>query len=289
MVDDAALLPGHRTVLSASLTSGPFLGMRRDIERTPVDFWVGDHLIATTLTDDEGHALVVTWLPEDAGDTVEARARVGQTPLAAPGAILRWEPDALLIVLDIDNTIADTEYGELLFEEQDRDSEPLPAVLPVLHELAGRSHLIYLTGRPRFLINKTRDWLHVHDFPPGLLYTGVRLRDTLRPARFKRDKLNLLQAQWPNVLVGIGNRSTDARAYTGAGMLALILNDDRPIGQEGFVVTLPGWRSVGRFFADNTELLSNPAALAQALRDADNPPTFVLPPEGLDDDDDDDD
>jgi len=288
VVDDAALLPGHRTVLSASLTSGPFLGMRRDIERTPVDFWVGAHLIATTLTDDEGHALVVTWLPEDAGDTVEARARVGQTPLAAPGAILRWEPDALLIVLDIDNTIADTEYGELLFEEQDRDSEPLPAVLPVLHELAGRSHLIYLTGRPRFLINKTRDWLHVHDFPPGLLYTGVRLRDTLRPARFKRDKLNLLQAQWPNVLVGIGNRSTDARAYTGAGMLALILNDDRPIGQEGFVVTLPGWRSVGRFFADNDALLSDPAALAQALRDADNPPELVLPPDGLDDDDDDD-
>jgi hypothetical protein len=106
-----------------------------------------------------------------------------------------------LAVFDIDGVVADVRHRlhHLVgpYKDWDEffdaaiDDPPLPTGIALVHELAARHEIVWLTGRPEWLYSVTRDWLDGHSLPGEELY--MRPNRDFRPARlYKLDALREL-------------------------------------------------------------------------------------------------
>lgn len=264
-VDDAIRIPGQPLRLVAYVEREPILPVRREIENQVVRFYLEGAVIDQAVSGDDGRAAIS--LSEAPGPPLfEARATIGGTVYGAVGRIFDWRPDRTIIVVDIDNTLAESDLDEVFFDARPEASPALPDSVAALARLATDFHIMYVTARPRAVLEKTRAWLNFREFPPGPVVTASRLRDSVRDARFKRRVLQSLREEYPNILIGIGDRRGDARAYAINRMLTLIVGrtrDDRFVEQ---ALLLPNWRAVGLFFELNLETLRDPTLLRAAFR-----------------------
>ncbi|TWT43967.1 LNS2 (Lipin/Ned1/Smp2) [Phycisphaerae bacterium RAS1] len=264
-VDDAIRIPGQPVRLVAYVEREPMLPVRREIEDQVVRFYLNGAVAEQAVSDGDGRAAIS--LPEALGcEQFEARATVGGAVYGAVGRIFDWQPDRTIIVVDIDNTVADSDLDEVFFDAAAEASPALPDSATTLTRLSKDYHIMYVTARPRAVLEKTRAWLSFREFPAGPVVTASRLRDAIRDARFKRRVLQSLREEHPNILIGIGDRRGDARAYASNRMLTLIVGrtrDDRFVEQ---ALLLPSWRAVSTFFELNHETLRDPALLRAAFR-----------------------
>ena len=134
----------------------------------------------------------------------------------------------MLAVLDIDGVVADVRHRlhhlrgwrswEGFFAEADRD--------PLLREgaelaadLADRHEIVWLSGRPEWLRDITRDWLTRHELPDGELY--LRPYHDFRPApAFKLDVLRQLAPR--GIAALIDDDDEVVQAATAAGYPAAL-------------------------------------------------------------------
>lgn len=148
-----------------------------------------------------------------AGDQSLTRAYVWQLPAGTH-----------LIVSDIDATLTTSDravFEQILNGSVIPDAYPSAEALIAAH--AERGHVIlYLTGRPYWLSEKSRAWLNARQFSPGAL----RVTDTnldVAPTEgavgeYKLARLNELLAQGFIIDAAYGNATTDIYAYLGAGV-----------------------------------------------------------------------
>ena len=265
--DDVVLIPGRPALLSASVERDVWPGWHEELKHVTVQFVLDGREVAATRTDGEGCAALATDLPDDPNAALEAVVVIGEQPARATATVHRWSPARVAIAVDLDGTIADTKYGELL-KNGDGDASPaVSGALPVLQQLAANYEIAYVTSRPRSLLVKTRRWLTEQGFPPGPVITAERTRDAMDPASFKMQVLRELRHYWPTLLIGIGNRAGDAAAYGGNGMLPLLVRArkyDRITPPAG-TLWPQEWATVARFFAEQGAVLHDPAALDAAL------------------------
>lgn len=108
-----------------------------------------------------------------------------------------------LAVLDIDGVLADVRQRLVHVQGRPKDWDaffaaapddaPLPEGLARANELAERSDVVYLTGRPERCRRDTEAWLTEHGFPPAQVL--MRPDTDRRPARrFKLDQVRVLAA-----------------------------------------------------------------------------------------------
>ena len=80
--------------------------------------------------------------------------------------------------------------------------------------------VVYLTGRPYWLVEHTRAWLHEGGYAPGLVHTTLRHRDVVPNeggvGAFKAAYLRSLQAAGLRIVAAYGNAVTDVAAYAAA-------------------------------------------------------------------------
>jgi phosphatidate phosphatase APP1 len=264
-VNDAVIVGGGNLRLSARADREAILGLRNGIKGVAVRFLVDGGEVGHDSTDERGDASVSCKRPETPVTEFEAVAAEGRRELRTRGRIFAWTPDRPIIAVDVDKTISDTDYDDLVLRRRDEESRPLAGSREALSALAADFHIAYVTGRPRFLLEKTRQWLEDNQLPPGPVVTAPRLRDLVRPGKIKRRVLAGLRQDWPNLLIGIGNNQHDAYACGANHMLTLILkrSPERDYGEHAIV--LPDWEAIGRFFAANREVLSDPAKLRSAI------------------------
>jgi hypothetical protein len=264
-VDDAVVMRGDKTRLAACLEREPVLWLSKDVEDAPVEFYVDEQRIGETKTDEDGVAAVERKLDPQVR-RYEARAWAGFRELQATGRVFTWDRERVIIAVDIDHTIADTDYEQLLAHHSEDDSDPIKHSVKALHALARDYQIAYLTSRPRFLIDKTRAWLREEGFPAGPVITSVRTRDLVQPGRFKSEKLHALRKAWPTLLIGIGNQSSDAEAYGANGMLTLMLpgKDGGDVGPHAIVFR--DWKGLARFCEANRETLTSADRLKEAIK-----------------------
>ena len=264
-VDDGVFLPGEKTQLSACVEREPVFGLCKDVEQVKVEFRVDGQTAAATKTNKHGLAEVERQL--DAGlEHYEARALVDGRELRADGRVYTWDKQRVIIAIDIDHTISQTEYKTLLRTDHEDESNPIKRSVDTLRTLARDFHILYLTGRPRFLIDKTRLWLCEHDFPPGPVITSIRVRDLVAPEAFKERRLHALRKSWPHLLIGIGNRPSDADAYGANGMLCLAVPAQAGQIFPPHALVFRDWKAVDEFFAANRGVLDDPEQLEQAIK-----------------------
>ncbi len=272
-VDDALLRPDGNLHLAAYVEREPLTGLRQDVSGVRVRFFVDDREVGDDQTDDEGQARVES-RPAAGVRRYTARTLVGGRELLAAGRVFAWDDERVIIAVDIDQTVERTEYKGLILEDEGDPSDPLKRSAETLRALAEDFAILYLTGRPRFLLDKTRDWLREHEFPDGPVITARSLRESLRPGAFKRNMLHDVRAEWPKLLIGIGDKASDADAYGANEMLTIVLaRTDR--GEYGpHALVFRDWKALASFFAANRAVLTSPAGVKDA---ADGKPVLLRP------------
>jgi hypothetical protein len=264
-VDDAVVMRGEKTRLAACLEREPVLWLSKDVENAPVRFYIDEQQVGETKTDEDGVAAVEQRLDPDL-QRFEVRAWAGFQELQATGRVFAWDRERVIIAVDIDHTIAKTDYEELLAQRGKDESDPVKHSVQALNALARDFHIVYLTSRPRFLIDKTRAWLREKGFPTGPVITSVRIRDLVRPKEFKEERLHTLRKAWPTLLIGIGNQPSDAEAYGASGMLSLMLPGKNGGDFAPHAIVFRDWKGLVRFCEANHETLASAAQLKEAIK-----------------------
>jgi hypothetical protein len=168
--------------------------------------------------------------------------------------------------VDIDETISATNYGTLIDGmEEDIGSQPLSGAAEAVGRLARRFNVLYVSARPRFLLEKTRRWLTRHGFPAGPVITTPSLAEAIRVQKFKGGTIAKLQALSDGLLIGIGNARTDSEAYAANGLLTVIIDDADSSRFRSHAVVVRNWAMVEKFFEANKDVLEAPARLRQAI------------------------
>lgn len=129
-----------------------------------------------------------------------------------------------IFVTDVDGTLTTSENAQFssLFTGTPPDANPDAAT--ALSKLAARGYRpLYLTARPEWLVQASRDWLLQQGFPAGILHTTTGGTGALGNAAttFKSDELDALLAKGLVESYLIGNTATDADAYDHAGVMPL--------------------------------------------------------------------
>jgi len=125
--------------------------------------------------------------------------------------------DAPIFVTDIDGTLTSSETDEYLKLLNDGLSEVHPGAPEALDALADRGYLpVYLTARPEWLTNRTRELIEKRGLPPGIVHTSLSAVGAgfgASAAAFKSDELAQLSRRGFTPRYAFGNTSSDDEAY----------------------------------------------------------------------------
>jgi phosphatidate phosphatase PAH1 len=225
---DPVVNPGSDAIITAKFAYGT---ASKDLEDEDVTLWMQAgpcarwDRVATARTDSDGRT------------QLQVPAKLIGQPGAYPfqlivdgdhsrayGTVFVVPPRARTVVFDIDGTLttSDAQLAKQLALGDDPAARPGGNAIAQQYARSGYL-LIYITGRPYFLRESSRDWLRRHQFPLGVLVTTESLNDS-RPSpqhvgTFKRRTLEtLMQGSGLDVRYAFGNASTDVCAYAEAGI-----------------------------------------------------------------------
>lgn len=197
----------------------------KDLEGEPIQVFVTDaggctaRRLPDAVTDDDGRVAVAAALAPGVHRYWLAAPGDGTVATGAAWVLDRPTP---AVVFDVDGTLT-TDDGELLEDLLGGAADIRPGAAEVAARWAARGYLVvYLTGRPDLLRERTRAWLDAHHLPRGPLLTPARIADGL-PTRasvgaYKREALRALIAAGVVVERAYGNAATDVCAYAEAGI-----------------------------------------------------------------------
>jgi hypothetical protein len=126
---------------------------------------------------------------------------------------------AQLVVSDVDGTLTSSEHAEWPALLTGSLPGAHPKAAEALGALVARGYRpVYLTARPEWLTGRTREFLKVHGFPPGIVHTTTGLTGALGGAAvdFKSRELALFGGKGLKVAWALGNKDSDAAAYDAA-------------------------------------------------------------------------
>lgn len=268
-VDDAVVSPRDDKIRCvAYLQREPIFGIRHFSPGSNIVFKTQDRMIASALTSAAGCAETSAAFSPGSATRLDAFADVLGTKYHGSASIYEWSDQRTIVVVDIDRTIARTDFDHLVLGEgPDERSTPLAGSRRAMETLARDCHFIYVTARPRFLLEKTRLWLEDEEFPPGPVIASPGLREAIHRTEYKLEVLAQFRKSWPALLIGIGNSESDEEAYEKSGLLTLLVNQKRIEPGHSTTYRFRNWKSLARFFEANRELLADPAKLSEALKD----------------------
>ncbi len=255
-VEDQVYRVGDEMMLVGKLEYRGVYIFNKGTDDKQVRFYLDGRPIGEAETNDEGYAHVDCEAPAPGGHRLAvAYERNGLRAAEAEATVFAWHRHEPILVVDLDNTVVDTRTRDLLSRSGTETSSPLPEAPEVLGELARSFHIVYLTGRPRELIVKTREWLQRQGFPTGPLLTWDMDRHPWSRVDYKRERIDDLQDRFDAVTIGIGDRGSDRTAYSRQKLFTIILEPDSP-KRVNDVVYLPDWPAIRELFARNPRLFS---------------------------------
>jgi len=185
----------------------------------------GRQLLAQAVTDGHGRARISLRFeePDLYRVAVQAVAR-GEPDERGEEEFLAAcrRPERVAVVLDIDDTLSDSDNVLFRSSASVRDSN----AVAVVSALAEQYDLLYVTGRARGFSPETRQWLRKAGFPRAPLFLRDGKQDeNLRVGTYKAKVLGRLRRDFPNILIGVGDEDSDVSAYVSNGMLAILLRE----------------------------------------------------------------
>jgi hypothetical protein len=226
---DVIAAPGAAPSLPGKFTYGV---VSKDLEdedvRVVLDDCAGWRDLGTALTDSDGRMAVTAPASLSPG-VYEVRFQVLGDASGTLSYLWILPAGTRVIVSDIDGTLTQSD-SELFMQILDGSHVPVPypGGVDLTNGHAGKgSIVVYLTGRPYWLTQRTRDWIANLGFAPGPLHVTDSNEEAV-PAEsgvgaFKRAWLQGLTANGYAIDFAYGNATTDISAYLGAGLAANIV------------------------------------------------------------------
>ncbi len=266
--DDAVLNRDGSMALRAFVERKAMKGVRADIEGHPVRFHVNGTQIGQVETDNDGIATLMHQVQGTPPSSYAAETVIDGQTLRDERPVFRLRPEPrVAIIVDIDGTVCDTSRSGATFGSRDTRSKPIEDSTLVIHKLIATYDVVFLTGRPRILLDKTRLWVKDHEFPDVPLFAAPGLREAMKPGEFKSQIIARARQRFPEVLVGIGDLATDAYAYGANGMLAIIVGQEPDEDYGGHAIQIASWKLLDRFFEANQEILTDPDRLRKIIQE----------------------
>lgn len=128
-------------------------------------------------------------------------------------------PQTAVFVSDVDGTLTTSEtaeFGSLLTAGTPEAHADAPSALRALAAKGYRP--LYLTARPEWLAGRTREFLAVRGFPPGIVHTANGATGAVGGAAttFKTTALGAMALRGLRAIYAFGNTDSDAQAYANA-------------------------------------------------------------------------
>jgi hypothetical protein len=248
VVQDVIAPPGAPVAIAARFAYGKTW---KDLEDETVTAFVDDctgwRELGTAVTDHDGRVVV------DAGADLavgvhEVRFVVRGDGSQAAASLWILPAGTHFVVTDLDGTMTNDDrelYKQILDGDYVPVAYPGAAALTRAH-VANGAVVVYLTGRPYWLLARTRRWLDDLDFAAGPVHVTDSNEDSLSSdehvGTFKRDWLAALLAAGYLIDVVYGNATTDVFAYLGAGLAperVYIIGEHA--GKDGTQAVRDGW------------------------------------------------
>jgi hypothetical protein len=126
-----------------------------------------------------------------------------------------------VFVSDVDGTLTTTETEEftaLLTGDLPGVREGAADLFEIL--VSKGYHPFYMTARPEWLTERTREFLGTYGFPSGVVHTTLTKSGALggEAATYKTDELSMLAGKGVVPVFAYGNTETDAQAYFNANI-----------------------------------------------------------------------
>ena len=134
------------------------------------------------------------------------------------------EPGTPIFLSDVDGTLTTFETEEFVDLLLGVTPDANPYAAAALSTLQDKGyHAMYLTARPEFLVERTREFVEVRGFPPGIIHTSLNLDGALGDAAvdYKTGELDMLAAKGLIPTWVFGNTESDAEAYENGGIQPL--------------------------------------------------------------------
>lgn len=221
----AAFLSGYDDILNQQnhfnlkikLEKKSLIPYRTDLPGETIDFYLNDELIGSDITDDDGiaylnyHSLPIGVYQFIAKISPDSRYKT--TPAKLFHVVIN--KDKPIAISDIDHTLSDASAIRVA-------TQPNRSIKPLKNASAGITffnklgfQIIYLTARDDTFILKTKDWLKMYDFLPAPSfywdYKGAGIPQD--HGDFKSLVIKKLRQRFSNILIGIGDKPHDIRAY----------------------------------------------------------------------------
>jgi hypothetical protein len=264
-VDDSVVMGGTRMPAKAVVERPLALGFRKGVKKAVVQFSAAEQPIGSCRTQNQGAACTECALPPQGCLDFTATVTINGQTIRRSGTVFHWDPKRTIIAVDIDETLSVTDYPDLMIGSQDRGSRPIRGAVVTMNALARDYHIAYVTARPRFMLERTRAWLRAQGFPAGPLIVSASWAEWHNQSAYKSRALASLRKQWPNLLIGIGDKRGDVHAYLDNRMLTLIVNERDEDRYGDKATTLNDWPTLARYFSESRTVLSNPTALATRI------------------------
>jgi len=203
----------------------------KDLQDERVAVWIDDcagwQALPTQLTDSDGRITVaVPATVASSPGVYEARFQVLGDGSQTTALVWLLPRGTHLALTDIDGTLTASD-AELFQQILDGSHVPVayPGAVALTTAHADRGQVVvYLTGRPYYLTQRSRDWLRGQAFAPGPLRgtdsNGEALPTEAGVGDFKKHFVMQLVAAGYVIDVAYGNATTDIYAYLGAGIPA---------------------------------------------------------------------
>jgi hypothetical protein len=262
IADDAIVSHSDPGELSAYVDNESMVIFTEGVPDRHVKFFVGSRPVGKAKTDAAGRASVRV-APSGSGRKFVARTENGKKVVEAHGRVFAWDPDRTVIGVDLDETICASQYVNLIWGDG-MVSDAYDGSAEAIRELSRDYHILYISARPRFMLDKTRRWLEKKGFPPGPIVFAEDYTACFNQGQVKKQLLADLRKRWPNILIGIGDKYADIECCAPNGMLPVIVNRWKPRFKENAVV-VKDWPELTRYFREHRAVLTDRALLAFAI------------------------
>jgi hypothetical protein len=279
LTNDLLVEPGKDVTLEANLRSGIRIS---GIEGKRVQFVLDDALLGEAKTDKHGAATLVWKVPAKPADYV-VRVRIHPDDQPKPPIspadlfVAARAADAPMLAVDLDKTVVESGFGHVLAGR----ALPMPDAADVLTVMAKTHTIIYLTQRPDFLGPESKQWLVDHKFPRGPMLTTTLSTLFIGSGVYKSGRLEEIRRTFKNVVAGVGDKFSDAKAYADNGVRAILIlrvkwSEDEPEYFEKLarqlddlpeaVQVVTNWTEISSFLTRKVEFTKK--AMATRLLDA---------------------